>query len=315
MAWRRDHFRSRCRDITVHIGAFSIAIDLRTIPSDLSEEILELYSLYPRGDLNEVTDVDIALSTPRTFPVFGERKIEVRVNGITPFAAMSHRLGTPMLELGINWFLASHVTRFLVLHAAVVERDGGAVLLPGASGAGKSTLCAALVARGWRLLSDEFALVRSDDGLVQPHPRPISLKERSIEIIATRMPDAHFTRPVRGGLKGTISFVRAPRSAIENADKPARPALVVFPKFTREVVTELKPIEKVPAFMQLVANSTNYFTMLETGFETLASLVDGCDHYALSYHDLDDAMRLIESLKPSSERDARASATPSTEFR
>ena len=70
------------------------------------------------------------------------------------------------------------------MHAAVFERDSSAVVLPGPSGVGKSTLCAALVARGWRLLSDEVAMIRPQDGLLQPYPRPISLKNESIEMIA-----------------------------------------------------------------------------------------------------------------------------------
>lgn len=57
----------------------------------------------------------------------------------------------------------------LALHAAVVSPPAGqdgsrcAVLLAGDSGAGKSTLAAALVLRGWDLLSDELAVVGQDD--------------------------------------------------------------------------------------------------------------------------------------------------------
>ena len=48
-----------------------------------------------------------------------------------------------------------------LLHAAALADDRGAVVLAGLSGAGKSTLCAALVARGWRYLSDERVAVDS----------------------------------------------------------------------------------------------------------------------------------------------------------
>lgn len=51
-----------------------------------------------------------------------------------------------------------------LLHAAVVETGDGCIALAGDSGAGKSTLAASLQARGWRVLSDEFCLIRSGPG-------------------------------------------------------------------------------------------------------------------------------------------------------
>lgn len=45
------------------------------------------------------------------------------------------------------------------LHAAALAIDGGALLLLGASGAGKSTLSAALGHAGWKVLSDDIAIL------------------------------------------------------------------------------------------------------------------------------------------------------------
>ena len=64
-----------------------------------------------------------------------------------------------MLEWGLNWCVAGHAHQYLMLHAAALERNGRAVILPGDPGAGKSTLTAALMLSGWRLLSDEITLV------------------------------------------------------------------------------------------------------------------------------------------------------------
>lgn len=47
----------------------------------------------------------------------------------------------------------------LVLHGSAVARDGRAVGFIGDSGWGKSTLAAALVERGWRLLTDDLLVV------------------------------------------------------------------------------------------------------------------------------------------------------------
>ena len=52
----------------------------------------------------------------------------------------------------------------LTLHASAVETEAGAVLFAGNSGAGKSTLLAALVDRGYRMLSDDVTGVVLDAG-------------------------------------------------------------------------------------------------------------------------------------------------------
>jgi hypothetical protein len=57
--------------------------------------------------------------------------------------------------------------------------------------------------------------------------------------------------------------------------------------------------------MRLVDHSSNYLTLLETGFDTLASLVEACDHYTLSYGALDEAASHIESLMPACQRTDR----------
>ena len=230
------------------------------------------------------------------------RQIQAYLDGYLRYRAAPAHLGLPMLESGLNWLVWTSTARFLLVHAAVVERGGRAVVMPGPSGVGKSTLCAALVARGWRLLSDEVAMIRPQDGLLQPYPRPISLKNELIEMIARMMPDAHFSRRFDGTTKGTVAFMRAPPQAIARADVAARPRIVLFPRYAAQAPVEIAPLEKAQAFMRLVDHSSNYLTLLETGFDTLASLVEAGEHYTLSYGALDEAVSVIESLVPACQR-------------
>lgn len=50
-----------------------------------------------------------------------------------------------------------------VLHGGAVERDGQAVLVLGGSGSGKSTIAVSARRGGWRVLSDDLAVVRGGD--------------------------------------------------------------------------------------------------------------------------------------------------------
>ena len=278
----------------VRIGCFSIAIHVPSRERGLIDEITDLYGGYPRGALDELPDFVVALKASGLF----RRQIQAYLNGYVRYQSAPSRLGLPMLESGLNWLVWTCTARFLLLHAAVLERRGRAILMPGPSGVGKSTLCAGLAARGWRLLSDEVAMIRPQDGLLQPYPRPISLKNESIEMIARMAPGAQFSRRFDGTTKGTVAFMAAPQEAIAGADVPARPLVVVFPRYIAQAPVEIAPLEKAQAFMRLVDHSSNYLTLLETGFESLARLVEGCDHYALSYSDLDEAVAVIEGLGP-----------------
>ena len=57
-----------------------------------------------------------------------------------------------------------------ILHAASVERDGGALVLAGDSGVGKSTLAFSLAEAGWRLVADDLTAV-DRAGAVLAFPR------------------------------------------------------------------------------------------------------------------------------------------------
>jgi HprK-related kinase A len=102
------------------------------------------------------------------------------VNGERPFHPLPGNLAGAGFEWSLNWCVGNQAHRWVAVHAAVLERNGRTMILSAESGAGKSTLCAALALNGWRLFSDEFALIDPDTGKLTPLPRPISLKNASI---------------------------------------------------------------------------------------------------------------------------------------
>lgn len=289
------------RGTIVGIGRFSIAINLESPQLDLERQIADLYGLYPHHGPNTLPDVTISLRRETRGMTPSRQALRAFANDHPPYQAVPVRWGVAVLEATLNWFVWRHLTRVLLLHAAVVERNGRALVLSGPSGVGKSTLCAALVARGWRFLTDEIGMVRPHDGRLEPHPRPISFKNQAIGIAASMLPDAHLTKPLANAMKDEVAFMRPPTRSIELAGETAAPALVIFPRYRPDASVELEPIEKAQAFMRLIESSANYLTLLETGFETLANLVEACDHYTLIYQSLDDAVAVIESLEPASQ--------------
>ena len=197
------------------------------------------------------------------------------------------------LEWGMNACIYRLGQLDLMLHAAVLERDGQAVLLVGASGSGKSTLCSALALRGWRLLSDELGLVSFDDGRLTGTARPIILKNRAIDIVRETYPDAVFGPLIRNTPKGTVSHVRPPRESVLKMDERAVPKMALFVEF-RAARTEWNPVSKGQAMIRLADSSFNFGVLGRAGFNILGEMVERCHCGELIYGDLHDALELIQ---------------------
>ena len=220
-----------------------------------------------------------------------------RFDGNPPFKPLAAAQAFPLLEWGLNWCVSAHCHQFLVVHAAVVERNGCAAIMPAPPGSGKSTLCAALVARGWRLLSDELALIDVDTGRVVPLPRPISLKNASIEVIGRFWPQAVMSAVVHDTLKGSVVHVRPPATSVRDALQTALPGWVVLPRYRADHPLTLEPLAKAAAFMQLVDSAFNYSMHGRRGFDVLANLVDASDCRQFTYGgELESAVREFDRL-------------------
>jgi HprK-related kinase A len=166
-------------------------------------------------------------------------------------------------------------------------------------GSGKSTLCAALVSRGWRLFSDEFGLVRSRDGQLIPLPRPMPLKNRSIEVIRDFAPDAELGPSFHGTRKGTVAHLGPPADSVAQSRVTAPPGWIVFPGYKAGAPLRLEPIPKPQAFIKLTNNSFNYQLLGLRGFEGMTRLVRDCGCYTLSYSNLDEAIDALNRLAES----------------
>ena len=78
----------------------------------------------------------------------------------------------------------SQISDHFVMHAGVVSVNGQAVILCGEANKGKTTLTLALVREGFKFLSDEVAFIDRKRGIVQPFPRALGLREKTLSMFS-----------------------------------------------------------------------------------------------------------------------------------
>jgi HprK-related kinase A len=277
-------------------GPFTVSIDTN-IP-DFASALRSLYDPAAFPAEAEFSDFHIAVRGSVGPRRWVRPQVIVSVDGDAPFKPLPRDQAVPCFEWALNWAIERHYHRFLIIHAAVIERNGRAALLPGLPGAGKSTLAAGLASRGWRLLSDEMALITFPNADLVGLARPISLKNESIAVMRQFAPDAVIASEVSDTVKGTVALMKAPGDSIARLAEPARPSWVIFPKYMNSLPAELHRRSKASAFINLGQQSFNYSIHGAAGFELLADLVEACDCYDFFYGDLNEAIEVFDALKP-----------------
>jgi hypothetical protein len=78
--------------------------------------------------------------------------------------------------------------------------------------------------------------------------------------------------------------------------EPATPALILFPRFGRDLLAAVRPVGSAEVFVRLTQASTNYVAMGEAGFGALARLVKTLPARAIDYPDTEAALALVADL-------------------
>lgn len=286
----------RLTGLTFHTGPFIFRL---RIPSNELPNLLSfLYADYRLAEDTAFADFHITISRKNGWWSLKQSKWMFKTDDVVmPYVPFPEDTILPFLEWGINWRVANQAHHYLMLHAGALEKNGTTLLLPAQPGSGKSTLCAALCHRGWRLLTDEIALVRPADLALVPFPRLIGLKNQSIAIFRDFAPEAVLGLEYPKTHKGTVCHVRPPTDSIERSNEIGRARWIVLPKFKAGASLALQPLDKTEAFIQLTGHSFNYELIGLRGFQAMTGLIDACDCYTFEYGgDLEQAVAQLNAL-------------------
>lgn len=280
--------------LVLRTGPFNFRIHSE-IPH-LVEPVSRLYAHYPVFASDTFCHYTVRLAHGAGIRRWLGQQVRFEYQGEFPFEPLPISHSYPQLEWAMNWCISTQAHQYLILHAATIERDGHAMILPAPSGSGKSTLCAALIHRGWRLLSDELALISVTDRSLAPLVRPVSLKNKSIDILQTYEPSAVFSNVTHDTIKGTVAHMQVPDAQVDRMAQHAMPAWIVFPRYVADSAPRLEPFSKAQTLVELARNSFNYALHGRTGFSVLSKLLDDCNTYTFEYSQLDDAVATFSAL-------------------
>ncbi len=269
----------------LQVGRFTFEVE--TDVSSLRDYIFNHYEknlIHSRGE--RFADYQISIKHSRWHRRVIKPQVEFRYSHLSPFKPLPLSQAHALLEWGMNWIISTQANHYWLIHAASLEKNGKGIIISASSGSGKSTLCAYLVSQGWRLLSDELALLDPETLKMDGMARPISLKNQSIEVIKPYFEPSHFSQVAVDTHKGTICLLKPPLSSIEQAHKSVEPKLLVFINYNPNEKLFIENVESSVALIEIIQNSFNFGLLNIKGFQCAKRLVKACDTLYVEYSDL-----------------------------
>jgi hypothetical protein len=199
----------------------------------------------------------------------------------------------------LEWAIASIAVEvlgegYLLLHAAVVARGGGALILPASSGSGKSTLAAGLAGAGFLLGSDEVAVIDPVSLEVLPFVRGICVKDGSRPVLASRYPSLLTDAPHHRFGGEEVWYIRPEMDRWLPAPTPIR--AVIVPRYEAGSETRLEPLPRSAALQIMLQQSFSVPKHGSFGIGTLTDLLQDVPCYRLTVGSLDAAVALLTEL-------------------
>jgi len=220
----------------------------------------------------------------------------VFINGENVHVSLTSERIYPFVQ---DWMRVTAYQRLfylLTIHAAVLYKENKCILLPGASGAGKSTLTAALLVKGYQLLSDETAVVDLNDlGLYQV-PMPIGLKEGSWSLLQKIYPTID-ELPIHHRFDMKPVRYLIPPSSQSRVQQKMAATHIIFPQVIAEGRGQLEPLTPLAALAKLDNSGYQVQDVLGASkAEAILNWLTGLDAYQVKYNHFNQAVEAIERL-------------------
>ena len=282
-------------DRCLHFEIGDIGVSVRSEVPALLEDLTALYpGRRPSAPAPDRT-IHMEVREARR-STLGCRRYRVYGDGEQIGAEHQHQELLPFVEWGINWRVIATRAEYLQVHAATMVHSGRGFLFAGGSGSGKSTLVAGLLARGWRYLCDEFALIDPGTLHLHPFPKAVCIKAGSFDIVEyLKLPLARRRYYIKG-LKGRVGYINPRDVGSDIVGGPSPVRFVIFPKYIAGGKPDLYPISRARAAFALSGCALNRNAFGNRAISILANVVRGAECFSLETGPIDKTCDLVESL-------------------
>lgn len=200
---------------------------------------------------------------------------------------VSRSQGAVLLTSELTQWAVANSTGHYVFHAGVVARDGRALMLPGGPSSGKTTLTAALVQRGFALLSDEVGAIAVRSGHLVDYPRSLSVRPDVLRLLGLK-PTAGWRPSDREGIMLGVAELKGVRAL-----GGAEPSLIIAPRFHKDEPTRLERLRPGPAVLALMEASCSQRRFKVAGLDLVIDLARRVPCFRLYFSDLATAIDKI----------------------
>ncbi|MDQ3915860.1 MAG: hypothetical protein M3323_11130 [Actinomycetota bacterium] len=175
------------------------------------------------------------------------------------------------------------------LHGAAAERDGTFVVLSAPPLAGKTTLLLELLARGWRLVTDDLVPLEPGGLTAAPFPKPISVRDpaRWQRVASSWDVPTWLPPPTTVGLIPATAFARTDASAFT-------PTALVFSRFESGAAPAAERLSAGRTVAACAENLHPVVAATPAALQAVARLGSATPGWAITYGSTDAAVDLFE---------------------
>ena len=209
---------------------------------------------------------------------------------ISGYSNLAYELACIMFQ-SMVLHLSNH---YFNLHAAALVKDSRGILIPGSQHCGKTTLSLELIKHGFRLLSDDLAIIDRKTLEVMPFPRALNIREHSLPLISD----------FKDHLVSRREFEIADEKRWfldlkEFSGASFIPTSIIFPQLTPAEAPSLEPFSRTRALLELLRQAMAPFLPGlpqpddSSNFDVASRLVQHASTYTLKVGDITETIDLL----------------------